>query len=100
MNTCSRVPSGGTVTKILPRTRNDAMSKWGCSVASGREGATRRASARSLMPPRLGRWAALQDGGSTQDRGHALAATVGEKLPILVDGVMGPPPSSFYRRVT
>ncbi len=49
VNTCSSSPPGGTVTKILPRTRNDAISKCGSSVTSGRDRANRRACARSLI---------------------------------------------------
>src|SRR5580692_11313121 len=50
-NTCRRSPAGGTVTKILPRTRNDDMSKCGSSVTPGRDSANRRALERSLTWP-------------------------------------------------
>src|SRR5215469_482834 len=73
MNTCSRVPSGGTVTKILPRTRNDAMSKWGCSVASFRV----RGKIFVTVTRAVGSTPRRR---STQDGGHALAPAVGEKF--------------------
>ena len=38
-------PGGGTVTKILPRTRKDEKSKCACSVTPGSESAKRRSAA-------------------------------------------------------
>ncbi|HUZ56337.1 MAG TPA: hypothetical protein VMU94_27920 [Streptosporangiaceae bacterium] len=46
--TCSCTSSGVAVAKILPRTRNEVMSKCGSSVASGSASANRRTRSRSI----------------------------------------------------
>ena len=50
-NTCRCSSSGGTVAKILPRTRNEDMSKCGSSVDPGSDSAKARAESRSPTRP-------------------------------------------------